>query len=169
MRETPETTEVSMPRAAISIAGVVLVGLACGVPAAAEGDKDRASGVFDETPAPPKVEPKPVSKAAQRKRAALQQRLLLEQQQQRGQAGSVAQSLERLRREQAETLRLQQYGPRYQQRHMPQPAAQPPPSDAIGQRLDALRQQQSDTLRDQRQIQSQQRYDTQQAIRGLRN
>ncbi len=131
---------------------------------------DRAKSVFDDDATPvkaiPKAKPKPVSKTAQRKRAALQQRVLLQQLEQRQQSGSVGQNLERLRQQQQETLRDQQ---------RVQPRQSPPrqrvvvqPSDPLGQRLEGLRQQQSDTLRDQRNIQRQQQIETQDAIRRQR-
>ena len=155
-----------MLRIIVSMLAVTLLGIAFGPTSAAA---DGARSVFDDATAPLRTKPGTHSKSVQRKRAALQQRVLIEQQELRGRNGSVEQNLERVRRQQAETLRAQQYGSRYDQRHLPRPDMQETPHDPIGQRLEALRQQQNDALRDQRHIQAQQREGLERALRGLQN
>ncbi len=160
-----------MTKMSASIVVAALLCLTFGAPATADRVRGASGtkGTFEEQAATPKVKPTSVSKLAQRKRAALQQRVLLQQDAMQRYSGSVEKNLDRLRRQQAETLRAQQYGQRYYQRRIPPPDLPQRQSDPIGQRLDALRQQQADTLRDQQRIGAQQGYETQNAIRRLRN
>ncbi len=160
-----------MSKASGVIIAAVLLCVSAGAPAAAEIVRvvSGPRSVFDGPVTAQKPNIKAASKSAQRHRAALQQRLLLQQEATRRQSGAVEQTLDRLRRQQAETLRAQQYGQRYYQRQMPPLELPSRPRDTIGQRLDALRQQQADTLRDQQRIGVQQQHDMEKAIRGLRN